>query len=85
MTVGLDAAYNFNMMTKNSFHWKTFLASLCYFETAYAGIGLYLTAILFSLSKAIQGIEVTEGEINIIKIEGIIMGTLYIFYHICVQ
>ena len=55
MRMFLDAAYNFNMLFKSPFRPRTFWATISYFENHFTPIGLYLTGIIYIVSKLIKG------------------------------
>ena len=55
MRMFLDAAYNFNMLFKNKFRLRTFWTAIAYFENHFVPMGLYLTGIMFIVSKMFMG------------------------------
>jgi hypothetical protein len=82
MRMFLDAAYNFNMLTKEPFRWRTFWTTLTYFENHFISVGLYLTGFMYICSKLLMGRPFVEEELLILNIESVIFTIVMFNYFI---
>lgn len=56
----LDAAYSFNMLFKNPFNFRTFWATIAFFDNHVLPLFLYMTVVMFGIFKLINGLEMSH-------------------------
>jgi hypothetical protein len=81
----LDAAYNFNMLCKSPFHWRTLWFTVSYFENHFVPLGLFLSAFMFIIFKLINGLEFTPAEMTLMQLESFCMTSFSFCYFIAAR
>jgi hypothetical protein len=85
MMTMLDAAYNFNMLCKSPFHWRTLWFVLSYMQNNFISLGLYLTTLMFLVFKLVQGIPFSVPEVLLMNVETVLTSTLIALYFVAAR